>query len=276
MADQTVKHFIIMRFFPKQDINYLYNVLHKGFLIKQLNLAVNNGLKSLENQTDKNFEIVFYVNDKLFVDESYKFIFSTLRDAVTVPVRFPKRGEYKTWVQEAYDKYDFVIQSRMDFDDFLHKDAIADTHEKIDECENILLYGYCKGYLYSDGTLRHMFYPSRGIGHHSILQSEIWKSSFAPKLPFFDSYFSGHHRAKQKLKEIVEQSGVEFSESMFQQNTTMDAFIYFRHEFSHFIISHNGAPDTWIVDQGEVTAEEITKKQLAEDFGFAHVLKSIE
>ena len=265
-----------MRFFPKQDINYLYNVLHKGFLLKQLALAKNNGLKSLGNQTNKNFEIVFYVNEKLFVDESYKFILTTLKDAVDVPVHFPKRGEYKAWVQDAYDKYDFVIQSRMDIDDFLHKDVIADTQSKINECENILLYGYCKGYSYADGILRRIFYPSRGIGHLGILQSEIWRSSFAPSLPFFDSYFYGHHRAKTKLKEIVEKSGIEFSEKMFQQNLTMDAWIYFRHEFSHFIVLHNGAPDTWIVDRGEVTAEELTKKQLEKDFGFDYVLKSIE
>ena len=278
VADTTVKHYIVMRFFPKQKKNYPHNVLDVEFLQKHTTLAANNALKSLANQTNKNFEIVFLMHPRTFVDESYKFIFDTLTEASPVPVHFPKN--YNAFIEDAYAKYDFVIQSRMDFDDFLHKDAVADTQNQVDNCENILLYGYCKGYLYwsADGVLHRMFYPSRGIGHLGILQSFIWKSSFARQLPTIGPYFSGaHHKMKIRLKEFLEKNGVEFSESMFQQNTTMNAFIYYRHEFSHFTVLHDGnSNDPWIVYQGEVTADEMTRKQLEEDYGFTYELKSIE
>ena len=277
MAVPTIKHYIVFRFFPKQDLRYLYNVLHKGFLQKQADLAANNALKSLANQTNKNFEIIFLMHPKTFDDESYEFIFKSLTEASPVPVHFPRN--YNAFIEDAYAKYDFVIQSRMDFDDFLHKDAVADTQNQVGNCENILLYGYCKGYLYfnADGMLRHMSYPSRGIGHLGILQSFIWKSSFARQLPTLGPYFTAaHHRMKIKLKEFLDKNGVEFSESMFKQNTDMKAFIYFRHEFSHFITVHNGDPDTWVEDEGEVTADEITRKQLEDDYGFTYESKSIE
>lgn len=291
MTVPTAKHFIIIRFFPRQNLNYLYNVLHVGFLKKQAALAVNNSLRSLENQTNKDFEVIFLLNGRLFVDENYKFVFDTLRGGISVPVHFPQN--YNSFIKDAYDKYDFVIQSKMDLDDFLHKDAVADTQSKIGECENVLIYGYCKGYLYladknvfldryskdysyTKGTLSHIYYSSRGIGHLGILQSFICKSSFAKTLPTMGPYAFIHHKAKLKFQAFLEKNGVAFSESMFQQNTTMNAFIYFRHEFSHFILAHEGAADTWIEDRDEVTTEEITKKQLEDEFGFFYELNSIE
>lgn len=283
MSEPTVKHFIIMRFFPNQDIGYLYNVLHKGFLKKQLDLAVNNSLRSLENQTNKNFEVVFLMHPRFFVDKSYEFLFTTLRDAITVPVHFPKKDEYPPLVKDASNKYDFVILSRMDFDDFLHKDAVADTQNKVNECENVLVYGYCNGYAYLNEIKEVFLYfrPFNGIGHNGLLQSCIWKTSFAKSqnLLCISPYFSAHTKIKLKLKEFLEKNGIQFSESMFQQNTTMKAYIYFRHEFSHWLLTHNRNPDRSAItapDSDRVTSADITKKELEEDYGFTYELNSIE
>lgn len=237
-------------------------------------------LKSLANQTNKNFEIVFLMHPRTFVGKNYEFIFKTLTEASPVPVHFPKRGEYQAWIRDAYDKYDFVIQSKMDFDDFAHKDAVADTQNQIDNCENILLYGYCKGYsyVYADGELFPFFEVFSGIGHLGILQSFIWKSSFAKNLPTLGVYIPQHHTAKRSLEEFCKKNGVEFSENMFKQNTDMKAFIYFRHEFSHYILSHNNRMNRSVTSQSEnkIAADEITRKQLEDDYGFTYELKSIE
>ena len=279
MAEPTVKHFIIMRFFPVQGINYLYNVLHVGFLQKQVELAVSNSLTSLANQTNKNFEIVFLMNPRFFVDERYNFIFTTLKEASPVPVHFPKRGEYQLLVQDAYDKYDFVVQSRMDFDDFVHKDIVADTQSKINECDSLLLYGYCKGYAYIDWEkeLYPYFATFKGNGHIADMQSQIWKSSFAKNLPFRTPMIK-HTAVKIWLKLFLEKNGIEFSERMFQQNMELNSLIYFRHEFAHFILSNNNKMNPGVTAQKEhkLTSSDITRKQLEEDYGFTYELKSIE
>ena len=74
-----LKHFIFTRFFSFYDPNYPYDIYDVNFLQERL-LLTKNVLNSLENQTNKNFELIFILNDKVFDDPKYEFIFSTMRD----------------------------------------------------------------------------------------------------------------------------------------------------------------------------------------------------
>lgn len=290
MPDKTIKHFVIMRFFPQRDPKYPYDIFDVDFLSKQLILA-NNALRSLENQSNKNFELMFLINVKFFDDPKYEFIFSTLRENTSLPVKFIKttqRGnsisyswmskncELPNLISDALKKYDFVIQSRMDFDDFVNKDAIADIQSKTNECDNILLYGYNKGYTYVYNEL----YPHHSLygkeGHIGILNSLILKSSFAQNLPFISIYSFDHAIFKRGMKKFLKANHVEFSEKMFQQNTDERNYIYFRHDFSHYnLVTKPGSTDS-VLKRKKFTTDDITKKQLEEKFGFFHELNSIK
>lgn len=276
-SNKKIKHFIMIRFFTFDDPKYPHDIYDTNFLSKQLVLAENNALKSLENQTNKNFDLIFLVNDKFFDNPTYEFIFSTLQNATTLPIKFIKIRELPRLFKDAYDNYDFVIQSRIDFDDFVFKDAVTDTQSKVDECKNILAYGYCSGYEYIKGDLRVYDHKFNGTGHHSILQSLILKSSFAKTLPFINMYSLNHTKIKLKLKELLEKNGIDFAENMFQQNTLTKAYIYFRHDSSHRILTHNGGkPVLRIPNSKKITGENITKAQLEEEFGFHLELNSIK
>ena len=277
MADKTVKHFVFSRFFPAQARKYLYNVLAPDFLKTQLPLA-KNMLSSLENQTNKNFELIFLMHPKVFDDPMYEFVFSTLRVSTTLPITFVacRSDKMSSLVKDAYNNYDFVIQSRMDFDDFIYKDAVEDTQNKVTECENVLSYGYCKGYMYFNGDLYSRLVLFDKIGHIGILQSLIMKSSFAKNLPFANAYYGGHHKIKLVLKNFLEENGVEFSESMFQQNTSTNAYIYYRHEFSRDALVFERDAVTVIKKRNLALVQDVTKKQLEEEFGFFYDLNSIK
>ena len=85
--------------------------------------------------------------------------------------------------------------------------------------------------------------------------------------------------SKKNIKKFLERNGIEFSESMFQQNITTDAFIYFRHELSHFNLTFGkgSSIESRFSKRQKVTAEDgITKKQLEEEFGFFYDLNSIK
>ena len=69
MADKTIKHFVITRFFEHKVAGYIHDIFDVNFLSDCVLLTKNNLLKSLENQTNKNFEIIFLVNDKYLTDE---------------------------------------------------------------------------------------------------------------------------------------------------------------------------------------------------------------
>lgn len=284
MPDKTIKHFIFMRFFNRQVPSYPHDVLDVDFLSKQLFL-VNNALRSLENQTNKNFELVFLVHEKFLTEKKYEFIFSTLKDSTVLPLKFVRVKDYPPLVIEAFNNYEFVIQSRLDFDDFIFKDAISDTQSKVNECDKILAYGYCKGYTYVWGELYPYFSLWNKVGHYSLLQSFILKSSFAKDLPFigihnlpgifknmYNKYIS-HTRIKTSLQDFLEQNGIEFTENMFQQNTTTDAYIYFRHEFSQDQFQEWRNLVKPPKNKMPLTNKDITKKQLKEEFGFFYDVK---
>lgn len=294
MSDKKVKHFVFIHFFPFQHPRYPHNIFDVDFLSKQLFIAKNNALKSLENQTNKDFTIIFTLNLKYFSDPKYEFIFTELKNATSLPLKLIKNidSHYFAFntlkqlslIKEAWDDYDFVIQSRMDFDDFIYKDAIADTQAKVTECKNILAYGYCRGYSYltSNNELYPYLQTWKGTGHPGILQSLILESSFAKKIPFIGVFDFNHTKVKIFLQEFLKENGIEFSKNMFQQNTTTNAMIYFRHEFSHSILTRDGKngylPRNSMKEPfDKLTTKDITKEQLRLEFGFdGYKLNSIE
>lgn len=275
MADKTIKHFVFSRFFPAQTQKYLYNVLAPNFLKTQLPLA-KNMLSSLENQTNKNFELVFLMHPQVFDDPMYEFVFSTLRASTTLPITFIKRAELRGLVENAYDNYDFVIRTGMDFDDFVYKDAVAEAQSKVNGCDTILTCGYGKGFIYSKGELySHLpterSYLINNIGYVGLFRSTILKSSFAKTLPYFGDF--SHANLIPPLKDFLEKNNVEIPEDVYQKNISVNAFIYFRHEFSqqHLLGFSKTKGKT------PMTTEDITKKQLEEEFGFrGYELNSIK
>lgn len=272
-SHKKIKHFVVSRFFPFQRKEFPHNILDVDFLSKQLPLA-KNMLRSLENQTNKKFELVFIANPKFFDDPKYEFIFSTLRDSTTLPLKFIKWSEVTSLFQGAYDKYDFVIQTRIDFDDFTCKDAVADTQSKVSECTDIISYGYCNGYQYIYGELIPFFHGYNDGGHQSTFPSLIVNSSFGKKIPSIFIYNFNHTKVKIQLKDFLEKNGVEFKEDMFQQNFSMKAFIYFRHEFAQELLVTNSTLK--LPNKGKLTTADITKKQLEDQFGFTLELNSIK
>lgn len=272
--DKKIKHFVIMRFFSFDDPKYPHDIYDTDFLANQLVLAKNNALSSLDNQTNKNFDIVFILNVKFFDNPKYEFILTELQNGTALPVKFIKNAEQPRLVKEAMADYDFVIQSRMDLDDFVYKDAVAETHAKADECVDLLSYGYCKGYIYTYGELYPQYNTWEELGHQSILQSLILKSSFARNLPFMGAYGHNHGRVKTVIQEFLEKNGIAFAERMFQQNISDRAYIYFRHENSHWQLTQRGTSQIKIPDHPPIT--NITKEQLAAEFGFHYELKSIK
>ena len=279
MADKTLKHFVFVRFFPYKHANFHRDIFDVEFLSTQVSLAKNNLLRSLENQTNKNFEIGFWTNEKFFTDEKYKFIFTELQKDSTVPITFLQKDDMRRAVSVAYDNYDFVIQSRADLDDFMHKNIVADTQSKINECTGILSHGYSKGYTYFNGelyTFRRPIYFNNG--QMSTFQSWIIESSFAKKIPHIGSYTFQHQKVKPELKDFLADNGLEFSESMFHNNLVDNFFVYFRHDATWV---NNGNPyvetPKVIIGQKKLTTADITKKQLEDEFGFTgYELNSIE
>ena len=242
----------------------------------QLPLA-KNILKSLENQTNKDFELVFIANPKYFDNPKYEFVFSTLQDFTALPLKFIKPADVPALLKDAYENYDFVIQSGMDFDDFVFKGVVADIQSKVNECNNILTYGYAREYIFSKNELYTLLPTDRGylinnIGYASCY-SLILKSSFAKTLPVIGINGLAHSNMITNLKSIFEKNNIEFPEGVYQKNTAINGIIYFRHEFAREHLLGHGKTK----GKRPLTNEDgLTKKQLEEDFAFFYDLNSIK
>lgn len=274
MADKTIKHFVMVQFFTWQNPNYPHNVLDVDFLSSQVSLT-QNIFRSLENQTNKNFELIFRVHKNLLSETKYEPILLTLKNSTTLPLKFSVGKERRRWIKEALNNYDYVITSRMDFDDFIYKDAVADTQSKIKDCDKILAYGYCKGYRYVYGELYSHRNLWGGEGHLGIMQSLIVNSSFAKTIPFVSVNSFIHNNVKLAMENFLENNGVKFTENMFEQNTMTNAYIYYRHNFSQQLLK-SGNTEFKIPKHRPLTTADITKKQLEEEFGFFRELNSIK
>ena len=273
MSDKTIKHFINVQFFHWQNPKYPYNIFDVDFLLSQIPLA-QNIFRSLENQTNRNFEMIFRTHPDIFSDVKYKPVFAALEKSTSLPIKFVSKHNYQH-IKEALNNYNYVITSRMDFDDFVYKDAVAYIQDKTKDCEDILVHGYCKGYEYICGELYSHKNLWGGIGHLAIMQSLIVNSSFAKTIPFISINSFTHEKFKTLMKEFLEKKGVEFRENMFEQNTSTDAYIYYRHNFSQELHRY-GNTEFKIPERLPLTTANITKKQLEEEFGFFHELKSIK
>lgn len=113
-----------------------------------------------------------------------------------------------------------------------------------------------------------------GMGHNGILQSLILKSSAVKEMPLIIVTKFYHDIFKTMLKEFLDKNGVEFSENMFQQNFSANAFIYFRHEFSQQLSVTNAVLK--VPNKKKLTTADITKQQLEDEFGFHLELNSIK
>ena len=66
---------------------------------------------------------------------------------------------------------------------------------------------------------------------------------------------------------------------MFKQNTLANAYLYFRSEYSRVHLVRNGGNPAFKLSretETPLTTNEITKKQLEEEFGFFYDLNSIK
>ena len=281
MSDKTLKHFVISRFFTYQNPQYPHDVSDVNFLKTQLPL-VKNMLRSLENQTNKDFETVFIFTNKVAADpEKYGAIFSALKESTSLPLKLLGTTACAEMVKNSFNEYDYVIQTRMDFDDFVYKNAVADTQSKVSECDTMLVYGYCKGYRYIYGELYPHYVLWNGNGHHSVFQSLILNSSFAKKMPLLFIERFHHDNFKLMLKKFLEDNKIEFqfSDDMLQQNTSDNAYIYYNHEYSQeFLFRKLSSLLDKVKGMKPLTAEDIkkTKKQIEDEYGLFYELKSIK
>lgn len=169
-----IKHYVIIRFFPI-DLGLGSKIIEPGFIKKSLNIFRTSCLQSLLNQTNKNFEIILLVNDNAPIDVINEFIEDIkIQYHIDIsPVRYTNITEYLYNVNK--NKYDWLITTRMDYDDLIYNEATNNIQEIVKSTKyDLLCHGYCKGctIINKDYNLVYEYYNEyNNVGAINIFQS---------------------------------------------------------------------------------------------------------
>ena len=219
-----IKHYIIIRFHYKSSDEKLIN--------NGIELFNNFTLKSLENQSNKNFEIILLIHNEINLNHSS--IKKLLKIKTNLNIKLIRLKELQSYIDINSKNIDFLITTRIDNDDLIYKDAVKEIQNKCNK--NIPLYynGYDKliTMIGNDIENCYKFYPNyHGIGSMSIFQSLIVNKNKINKL--YNIYDLGYHnKGKFKFIDIYKENNLEFKEIYFNINHMEDSSIYVKHEFN--------------------------------------------
>lgn len=217
-----IKHIIATRFLCFEG-NLGDKVLSKEYIDMGLRLMSQYLIPTLENQTNKNFELVVLVHQKLNLGV-YKRKFLAMSEKLNIQVvRFNKFDEY---VRAAAAESENLIVTRIDYDDLVWNGAVEDVQKRIGIAP-LYIYGYNRGYAWKEGDASIMvFYQEyKKRGHMSIFQSAIIKTSVSEVVGIHP--YKWNHT---KPMEALETRGIKPALVKFEPNYTKDAFVWVRHE----------------------------------------------
>ena len=234
---KKIKHYVLIRF-------YCFEMMPKNKLFdeKLLNNGIdvfnNYTLKSLENQSNKNFEIIIIIHNEINLNHSS--IKKLLKIKTNLNLKVLKLKEIKSYININSKNFDFLITTRIDHDDLIYKDAVEEIQNKCNK--NIPLYynGYDKliTMIGNDIENCYKFYPNYyGLGSIGIFQSLIVnKNKINKSYNIFD--LGIHSKLKIKFIDIYKKNNLEYKEIYFNINHIEDSSIYIKHKFNHSELSN--------------------------------------
>lgn len=217
-----IKHIIATRFLCFEG-NLGDKVLSKEYIDMGLRLMSNYLIPTLENQTNKNFELVVLVHQKLNLGV-YKRKFLAMSEKLNIQVvRFNKFDEY---VRAAAAEAENLIVTRIDYDDLVWNGAVEDVQKRIGIAP-LYIYGYNRGFAWQEGKhdLMVFYQEYKKHGHMSIFQSCVINTG-VQELVGIHPYKWNHTRPL----EAIERGEINKQLVKFEPNYLKDAFVWVRHE----------------------------------------------
>lgn len=279
-----VKHILLVRFFPFQIKGFIYDTKDALFLKKQAKIFKTNLLSTLENQTNKDFVVVIIVNRETYERQETKDIINDLKESSPFETEilpcfddgtingFTRDPKYIEYLTTSMDGVDYLIESRTDFDDFVHKDASLVTKQIVEKSPKGLFYhGYCKGLTYVNDKEMYLFdYFTDGqkrSGHWAIFTSIIINCKDMINKPFMSIYGFNHGNPKGPFTKYGLDNGIE---TTLIQDDLDDAFIYIRHDSNWATMGKNEVRLPGYARVRKYTEQECEqyKKIFASRFGF--------
>lgn len=240
----NIKHYVIIRFYCVDMIER-----EKLFDLNLLNNAVyifeKYTLKSLENQTNKNFEIVLMIHDE--IDENYEPIIKLKSIKSEIQINIIRFSELRNFILNNIKGYDYLITSRMDHDDMVYSNAVGEIQSKCNENVPFYYNGYDRliTMINDDYKNCYKFYPDYGgNGAINIFQSVILNLNYTKQIKY-NIFSLSHTKGKEQFITWFKDNNFKFKDEYFNINHLEDSCIYIKHEFNHSTYQHELLNNKW-------------------------------
>jgi len=240
----NIKHYILIRFYciDMMEREKLFNI---DLLNNGVNVFKKYALKSLENQNNKNFEIILLIHDE--IDKDIKPINDLYEIKSNIKLHIIRFNELRKFMLDNINGYDYLITSRMDHDDLIYNGAVEEIQSK---CNNSIPF-YYNGYdklitmVNNDYLNTFKFYPNyNGEGAINIFQSVILNLNYTKQIKY-NIFSLSHTKGKPQLISWYNDNNYEFKDEYFNINHLEDSCIYVKHEFNHSSYQHSSLNENW-------------------------------
>lgn len=186
-----IKHLIITRFMSDQFNHTDEELFNNNFLAHSFDMLKRHLLRSLSIQTCKDFELVILIHNRI-PDDKISFIYE-IQNEYDFKIIIVRKSELEGYVQSFKDRYDFIITSRMDYDDHIHKSVVEEVQSIPDTNYAVQLYGLNNGVTIIDGeTEAHFMSMDYGkAGYFSVFETLVINAKMI-NIPF-SIYHLGNH-----------------------------------------------------------------------------------
>ena len=120
---------------------------------KYLEIAKNNIIRTLENQTDKNFILVFFTQHD--TEENINKL-KSLSDKFTIIIHNPDKGNFLE--SNIISDVELIATSRLDYDDFVDRECVANVHKLFKPELKVALFGINSGCTFDTKTKEAYFF----------------------------------------------------------------------------------------------------------------------
>lgn len=209
--EKKIKHFIITRFLNQNFFNCSDESLFDDNKLKYLfNMLSTHFIPTLENQINKNFEIIILIHNNIEIYKINKY-FDTLTTKLNIKIL--RTNELTNYVYSYYDKFDKIITSRIDCDDLIHKNSIEILQNYGKLVNKFSLVGFSDGatLIHNEKDVYYMpklQYAINKEGFIAILESLIIDTNFI-KIPTSIFNLGNHTEIIKRLKNNPSILGLE-------------------------------------------------------------------
>lgn len=244
-----MKHFIITRFFSdpfgktdEQMLSFLNEeTLQNGFI-----LLKNHFIKTLQNQLNKNFEIVILIYNELPL-QSVSFLNEIECD---YKIHIIHSKDLNKFIYNFYDN-DFIITTRLDYDDFVHKNCVQDVQLAALDTNYLKLYGLNNGCTMDNNEIPYFFHPKYISIKHDFFScfETLIVNTKNYKRPINIYHLGNHTKVCEYLIDNYKKFGLD---DITQIQTQLDKdektkYIWYRHENAVSLIRNNAKHTTNVI-----------------------------